>query len=477
MIAYPYPIGYDVINYYMPVLTNFDSHWHTTSHEFPLYVYLLHVLAIVTGFSPHITVLVSAAFMFGIFSVSIFVIGVRVLKISAAESVFLSVFVMIQPVILRTTWDLHKDVFSISLMFFAFSLITSSKESVYSNKLKLAASIIISSIIAISDRMVGGLFSLSLLIYAFRSRDRSAVLSSTAALCVFFIALFTSSNLWNDLKDKLIEHRQSVILNIGTNFGSYNPSDLLISFLVVNGFLIPSALLGLRLAKESRILKIPLLISLLGSFSWILFPNDASLVANRWIILTGIFLSIFSGYGFIILSKIIGARRLTVTCPVLLIVIVIFGIIGTSYIVLPYKSPFILYEIVRGSIGSFQPVSMQFNSVDIKDNHMLVSAIEWINNNTAPNSTIIGTSHLRGWMELELDNGRTFHFFNSKESELDYLRKTKVQNSYLIDFKGEIPSLPEAIIDKVYSSEVINIWKVSLYPVQTRANNYQTSIK
>ncbi len=278
MIAYPYPIGYDVINYYIPVLTNFDSHWYTTSHEFPLYVYLLHLLAIATGFSPHITVLGSAAFMFGIFSVSIFVIRVRVLKISAAESVFLSVFVMIQPVILRTTWDLHKDVFSISIMFFAFSLITSSKESVYSNKLKLAASIIISSIIAISDRMVGGLFSLSLLIYAFRSRDRIAVLSSTAALCVFFIALLTSSNLWNDLKDKLIENRQSVILNIGTNFGSYNPSDLLISFLVVNGFLIPSALLGLRLAKESRILKIPLLISLLGSFSWILFPNDASLV-------------------------------------------------------------------------------------------------------------------------------------------------------------------------------------------------------
>src|SRR5262245_56076699 len=100
MIAYPYPIGYDVINYYIPVLTNFDSHWHATSHEFPFYVYLLHLLAIATGFSPHITVLGSAAFMFGILSVSIFVIGVRVLKTSAAESVFLSVFVMIQPVIL-----------------------------------------------------------------------------------------------------------------------------------------------------------------------------------------------------------------------------------------------------------------------------------------------------------------------------------------------------------------------------------------
>lgn len=474
MIAYPYPIGYDVINYYIPVLTNFDNHWHTTSHEFPLYVYFLHLLAIATGFSPHITVLVSAAFMFGIFSVSIFVIGIKVLKVSAIESVFLSVFVMVQLAILRTTWDLHKDVFSISLMLFALSLITASKESIYSSKLKLAASIILSLIIAISDRMVGGLFSLSLLIYAFKSRDRIAVLSSFAALTIFIIALFASSNLWNDLKDKLVEHRSSVILNIGIYSGSYNSSDLLISFLVVNGLLIPSALLGLRLAKESTILKIPLLISVLGSFSWILFPNDASMVANRWIILTGIFLSIFSGYGFIILSKIIGVRKSTLNRPVLLIIIVIFGFIGTTYIASPFRSPFVLYEIVRGYIGSFEPVSMQFNSIDIKDNPMLVSAIEWINKNTAPNSIIVGTSHLRGWMEMELNQGRTFHFFNSKESELDYLRKMKFQNSYVVAFEEENPNLPETIIDKVYISKVINIWKVSLPPNQTRADMYQT---
>lgn len=460
MSAYPYPIGYDVINYYIPVLNNFNIHWHTTFHEFPLYVYLLHLLSIATGFSPHITVLVSAAFMFGIFSVSIFVIGIRILKVRVSESIFLSVFVMVQLAILRTTWDLHKDIFSISLMLIAFSLISTNRKGDYSNK-KLVASIILSSIIAISDRMVGGLFSLSLLIFAFKSRNRIAVLSSVVALCIFFIALFTSSNLWNDLKYKLVESRQSVILNAGINSGSYNSHDLLISFLVVNGLLIPSALLGLRLAKGSAILKVPLVISIFGSFSWILFPNDPSLVANRWIILAGILLSIFSGYGFIILSKKISVRRSTPTCPILLIVIVTFGIIGISYIVLPYRNPLILYEMVRGSIGSFEPVSMQFNSVDIKDNQMLVSAIEWMNNNTAPNSTIVGPSHLRGWMEIELNQGRTYHFFNSKENELDYLRKIKFQDSYLIEFKGENPNLPEAIIDKVYNSKVINVWKIS----------------
>jgi hypothetical protein len=172
----------------------------------------------------------------------------------------------------------------------------------------------------------------------------------------------------------------------------------------------------------------------------------------------------------------ISVRRSTPTHPILLIVIVIFGIIGVSYIALPYRSPLILYEIVRGSIGSFEPVSMQFNSVDIKDNQMLVSAIKWMNNNTAPNSTIIGPGHLRGWMEIELNQGRTYHFFNSKENELDYLRKIKFQYSYLIEFKQVIPNLPEVIIDKVYSSKVINIWKISTSKADTgvySSNSYR----
>ena len=33
--ALPFPIGYDVINYYLPVLVNFDNHWASASNQFP----------------------------------------------------------------------------------------------------------------------------------------------------------------------------------------------------------------------------------------------------------------------------------------------------------------------------------------------------------------------------------------------------------------------------------------------------------
>jgi hypothetical protein len=467
MIAYPYPIGYDVINYYIPVLSNFDIHWHSTSHEFPMYVYMLHLIGSAVASSPYVTVLASAIFMFGILSISIFMIGIRILNISVTESVFLSVFVMVQMSVLRTTWDLHKDVFSISLMFFVFSLIAVNKSSSSSNQLlKLIASIILSSIIAMSDRMVGGLFSLCLFIYAIKSKDKIALLSSIAALFVFIIALFVGSTLWNDLEFSFIKHQSVTVRHVGLSSATYNPLNLLISFITVNALLVPAALLGLRHERNAKILKIALLVTIFGSFSWILFPNDESLVANRWIILTGIFLSIFAGNGFIIFSKRIAVRNSKMAYPVLLITIAIFGIIGISYAASPYGSPFILYEIVHDYIGSFEPVSMQFNSMDIRENPMLLSAIHWINKNTGPNVAIIGASHLRGWMELELEHGRTFHFFNSKESTLDFLRNSKSENSYFFALKGENPDLIGIKTKIVYTSKDITISKVYSHVVQ-----------
>jgi hypothetical protein len=103
---------------------------------------------------------------------------------------------------------------------------------------------------------------------------------------------------------------------------------------------------------------------------------------------------------------------------------------------------------------------MQFNSLDVKENPMLLSAIEWINKNTTPNAIIIGANHLRGWMELELEQGRTFHFFNSKEGILNFLRNTKSQNSYLFSLSGENPVLSGIEVKNVYKSELITISRI-----------------
>ena len=50
-IAYPYPIGYDVINYYIPMLSNFENEWNVILIDYPLYTSVLHLVQNLTGLS------------------------------------------------------------------------------------------------------------------------------------------------------------------------------------------------------------------------------------------------------------------------------------------------------------------------------------------------------------------------------------------------------------------------------------------
>ncbi|MGA7899969.1 MAG: hypothetical protein WCA39_14030, partial [Nitrososphaeraceae archaeon] len=112
----------------------------------------------------------------------------------------------------------------------------------------------------------------------------------------------------------------------------------------------------------------------------------------------------------------------------------------------------------------------------IKENPKLLSAIDWINKNTQPNATIIGASHLRGWMELELENDRTFHFFNNNDGLVDFLRNSKSQNSYLFAL-NEGPDLRGVKVKNVYSSEIVTIWRVYSHMMQTAKVIDRTRIK
>jgi len=71
--------------------------------------------------------------------------------------------------------------------------------------------------------------------------------------------------------------------------------------------------------------------------------------------------------------------------------------------------------------------------------------IDWINNNTQQQSIIDGSKHLRGWMELGLEN-RTFQYSNNITEQLSLKNYEEV---YLLNSKNlTIPQL------KNYSSNL-----------------------
>src|SRR6266540_6762854 len=105
ILAFAYPIGYDVINYYLPILTNFDKYWPAISNQFPLYVSLLHTISSVLHVDPRIIVTSSIVLIFGLFSLIIFSISKNLFHLNNLQSMFISTFVIFQLSVLRTSWD------------------------------------------------------------------------------------------------------------------------------------------------------------------------------------------------------------------------------------------------------------------------------------------------------------------------------------------------------------------------------------
>jgi hypothetical protein len=420
--AYPHPIGYDVVNYYIPNVVNFEEHWSTISKQFPLYVTFLYSLSSASGIPPPSVVVVVAVAMAGIFGVSIFYIGRKMLSLRIIQSVFLATFTVFQMAVLRTFWDLHRDVLALATALFIFSLL-SRKEAGWK---ALSITFAFTAITVAADRMIGVLLCVSLVIYTIITRRKDVALSAILAIGLFSALMVASYQNSNPNPP-----------GVGTPGISapkfYNQENLFIFFLVVNGLVVGPATIGF-LRMQKSLLKIPLLVSLVGSFSWLVFPENNLLVADRWIVLTGIFLSIFAGYGILhLLNKLKSKLSAIVACSIL----AAFAAVGVSYALLPYDSPFILYSIAQNDIRYFAPPTMQFNSLDIEDNDNLLSVIAYINKNTEHNSIIVGEPHWRGFMELYLKDERTYHFSNDPLALATTL-KEQGQPVYLIEVEGNV---------------------------------------
>ena len=461
LFAYPYPIGYDVINYYIPVTTNFADHWAQISSEFPLYVSFLHLTQIATGLTPHTTVVIFATVTFGFFAVSVFLIARKLLKVDSRYAFFVTVFVIFQIAVLRTTWDLHRDVFALTMMLFVFVLIyrESEKNEPKSLDWKFILILILCVLTVSTARIVGSLFIVSLMIYSCIFKTKAVILCTILALCFFTIELFMNHNITSNIIHDTLSKTGNVSL-VYSNF--YNPKNLLYLFVVVDGLLVPTGIIGFVKLKNGILLKIPLLITAAASFSWIVFPFHDSLLADRWIILLGIVLSIFSAYGIyqLVLSIKIRAHRLSNLASTILpfSILGMFIMMGILYEILPNaREPFMLwYGVARSYTEHFVPPSMQFNSLELSDNNKIITAISWINKNTQPNAIIIGEKHWRGFMELYLHDHRTFRFSDDLPALASGLIKHRVDGPvYLIQYSDTRNNN-----SNIYSNNLFSINKI-----------------
>jgi hypothetical protein len=432
LVAYPHPIGYDVINYYLPVVANFDSYWDVVLGQFPLYVILLHAINSTGLLSPYWTVVAGATATFGFFSAVIFAASRSLMKLSVGRSIFLAIFVMFQLAVLRASWDEHRDIFALSTAILVFVLIGRRRDAGWKT---IALAVFLSMVTAASDRQIGALFCATILIYSLIVRTKATIACTIAALTLFtLLFLFSGNNSW--MWQRIEGHLAlpgTPDASLPQTITSYGPTNLMLYFLVMDALLVPTAIVGF--AKTHVLLKIGLLITIAASFSWIIFPNAETLVANRWITLAGIFLSIFSGRGIIkLLDKVKHSAGLAVA------VLSYFIVAGLGFALLPYDSPFFPFAVTRDNIQEFSPVTMQFNSLQLKDNDKMISAITWINSNTEHDAVIVGQKHWLGFMKLYLDGERSYHFSDNPQALAEALGR-RGEHVYLIQFDGSSPAM------------------------------------
>ena len=429
IVAYPHPIGYDVVNYYIPTVTNFEGNWDITSKQYPSYVTFLYLLTLISGLDPHSVVAAVIIIMTGIFGISLFYLGRTLLKLGVSQSAFIAIFAVFQLAVLRSTWDLHRDIFALTTMIFVFSFL-SRKDTGWK---PLALILVLATLTVATDRMVGALFSVSVAAYAILTKRKDVALTALLAIGMFYaFAVPTQS----------IPDTQTITTTMGENPQNnsngvkefYNPSNLAIFFIVINGLLAAPALIGFLTMKNSM-LKIPLLVCLMGSFSWIVFPENPYLLADRWIILAGIFLSIFAGYGILCLI-----RNLKGAFTIAGFILGAFAVLGLSYAVIPHDSASAVYGIVGVNAKDLPPVTMQFNSIDVEDNDDILSTISWINKNTEKDALIVGENHWRGFMEIYLEDERIYHFSENPQGFAEALSKAG-HRVYLIEFESKSPTM------------------------------------
>ena len=405
--AYPYPIGYDIINYYIPLASEieFDS----LNDQFNIFPYLLYILKISTFLDPHNLMIVLSSTIYGLFSLSIYLL-LQGLNIKPA--LFMTIFILFQISTLRTTWDLQKDILALSFTFLIFYLIIKDRNSHMYKKKIIHFGLIISLVIItiFTDTMTSILLIISLSIYFSIKKDRKYIIFLTIIIMtISFLVLFDDIN-----KNPFSRNINKIFTeNIRANL-NYTPLNLGILFIMINILLFPFFIYGIKSLHE-LLLYIPLSLTLVGSFTWLVLPYSSILLPDRWIITSGIFISIFSSYGLVKLFSYKSENK--PNYKILLPLLSLYIFIGLFYMTLPNDSAFPLYGIFSYYTQKFVPTTMQFNSIDIEDNRDLSIAIEWLNNNTNSKSIIYGDPHLRGWMKILLKDQRTFKYNDTNFSK------------------------------------------------------------
>ena len=215
----------------------------------------------------------SNVILYGLFSVSVYLLSNKILNQSYKRSLIFTVFVIFQLGALRISWDLFRNLFSISLFnFFLLILFTFKKNNILGHFIPNVSIFLISIVIIFSDRLIGILLIISSFVFSIAYKQKYLFMINsffTISFLYYFLSFdkitFVSSNI----------DFFNILLNPLYGKNTFSQLDIFILFLSMYSILIPFLISGLIMARnrDDMIIKIPLMITMIFSFTWIFVPN------------------------------------------------------------------------------------------------------------------------------------------------------------------------------------------------------------
>jgi len=428
ILNFPYPVGYDTVNYYLPYLYHFENNWFILLASFPVYIAIVYIFSYIFSTDIYYSFLGSNVILYGFFSISIFLLSKIILNQSLNRSLIYTVFVIFQLGTLRISWDLFRNLFSLILFNLFLLLVYYFKQkNTLGNMVSLFSFFSISIITIFSDRLIGILLIiLSFICSVIYKQKYLFIINLFISLSFLYYFLtfdrvtFVSTNL-NFL---------DMLLNPLYGKNAFSQFDISVLFLSIYGILIPFFVRGFVFTEfKGRLLliKISLIITLFFSFTWLFIPNYGFLVPERWLLLSGIYISLFAIYGFFLLIDSYFKQE-KLRKGIALVFLFIFVVYGFLFIVMPSGVVFSFPSFFQKNTGFIFPFSMNFNSLKITDNTDLLKSIDWINSNTSNNSVIIGSKHWRGWFSLFLQPSHQYFFEDFVDIDDTLLNQNQVRN-------------------------------------------------
>jgi hypothetical protein len=131
------------------------------------------------------------------------------------------------------------------------------------------------------------------------------------------------------------------------------------------------------------------------------------------------------------------------------------------YETMPYQTASFSASTLGHGLEPFGPTTLQFNSIAVKDTDELLESINWINEKVPQNAIIFGEKHWRGWMEIKLQDGRSFQYYTDNSGILKLSQNCRLDNCYILVRSAQsVDDLNGVKTRQVYHNNLFTIFEV-----------------